>query len=191
MQSLNTEIGKYLNFNDFCTCTNTYKKYASQIDPFPSNSGSITAIKNLCEHIIDPIIDYFGEENFQLTYGFCSKDLKRYLEKKDPATNQKNGRIDPSTDQHMALETNRNGQYYCKRPGASCDFLITNVPSNQVVDWILHAHLKFDSLFYYGETRPIHISYGLEHKRAVWTFSNKGMPTKKGIENWVKLALNI
>lgn len=37
--------------------------------------------------------------------------------------------------------------------------------------------------------QPIHISYGFEHKRAIWTFTEKGMPTKKGIENWVKLAL--
>lgn len=191
MHSSNMKIGKYLTLDEFCTCTNTYKKYASQIDPFPTNSASIAAIENLCEYIIDPIIDSFGEEHFKLTYGFCSKDLKRHLEKKDPVTNQKNGRVDPNTDQHMSFEMNRNGKYYCKRPGAACDFIITNVPSNEVIDWILNTKLPFDSLFYYGAERPIHISYGSEHKRAVWTFDDKRVPTKKGIENWVQLALEI
>lgn len=191
MYNSDIKISKYLSLNYFCTCTNTYKKYASQIKPFPTNSASLTAIKNLCEHIIDPIIDYFSEEQFKLTYGFCSKDLKRFLEKKDPITNQKNGRVDPNTDQHMCFEMNRNGQYYCKRPGAACDFTITNMPSNKVIDWILDTKLPFDSLFYYGAERPIHISYGSENKRAIWTFDDKRMPTRKGIENWVKLALEI
>lgn len=181
----NTPLGKYLTLEEFCTCTQTYQKYKDKINPFPNNSEeTISAIKALNRFIIDPVIEQFGQENFLLTYGFCSSDLKKYLDKKDPVTGIKNGRVDPSRDQHMAHEVKANGKYYCDRLGAACDFLIRNVGSDRLVDWILEAKLPFDSLYYYDGDRPIHISYGLQHKRAVWTFTPTGQPTKKGIEHW-------
>jgi hypothetical protein len=183
-----TKIGKYLTLEEFCTCTNTYKKHAANIDSFPKNSETIAAIKDLNQFIIDPVIDYFGRDRFQLTYGFCSPDLKRFLEKKDPVTGIKNGRIDPARDQHMSHERNRQGNYYCKRLGAACDFAIAEFPSDSLVDWILSQKLPFDSLYFYGRDRPIHISYGLQHKRDIWTFTATGQPTKKGIQNWIELA---
>lgn len=88
-------IGKYITLKEFCTCTNTYKKYKDSIDPFPKNSETITAIQNLNRFIIDPIIDYFGRDKFKLTYGFCSPNLKRFLAKKDLETGIKNGRVIP------------------------------------------------------------------------------------------------
>lgn len=183
------QLGKYLSLEEFCTCSQTYQKYADQIDPYPKNPETITAIKALNTEIIDPIIDQFGRENFQLTYGFCSPDLKRFLNKKDPKTGIKNGRIDPSRDQHMGHEVNRNGNYYCQRLGASCDFLIINVDSEQVIDWIVQNQLLFDSIYYYGHTeegkhRPIHISYSPQNKQAIWAFTAKGTPTRKGTEKW-------
>lgn len=182
------KIGKYLDLTEFCTCTNTYRKYKDSIAPFPKNSQTITAIKELNEKTIDPIIDRFGRENFHLTYGFCSPDLKRFLEKKDPETKIKNGRIDPRRDQHMSYEINRNGKYYCDRLGAACDFIIKNCSSNTVIDWILAQRLPFDSLYFYGSDRPIHISYGRQNKRDIWTFIATGQPTKKGIQHWLELA---
>jgi hypothetical protein len=182
------KLGKYLTLEEFCTCTQTYQKYKDQIDPFPQNTDSIIAIKELNQKIIDPIINHFGREQFCLTYGFCSKDLKKFLAQKDPITGIKNGRVDPKIDQHLSYELNKNGKYFCQRLGASCDFLIKNKPSNQVIDWILEQKLPFDSLYYYGETRPIHISYGLEHKRDIWGFTSTGQPTRKNIQHWLKLA---
>ncbi|MFP4132938.1 MAG: hypothetical protein ACLFQP_01365 [Halothece sp.] len=185
------EVGKYLSLETFCTCTQTYEKYADHIDPYPRNPDSIVAIKALNTYIIDPIIDHFGYQNFQLTYGFCSPDLKRFLNKKDPKTGIKNGRIDPSRDQHMAHEINRNGNYYCSKLGAACDFLILKVKSEQVIDWIVKVKLPFDSLYYYGSSdRPIHISYSPQNKKAIWTFTAKGTPTRKGTEKWQKLIQN-
>ncbi len=175
------KLGKYLTLEDFCTCTQTYQKYATQIDPIPKNSQSINALKDLNQYIIDPVIKYFGKEKFKLTYGFCSTDLKRFLNKKDPNTGIKNGRIDPSRDQHMAHEIKQNGKYYCQRLGAACDFLIVDFDSNELVKWILKQQLPFDSLYFYGKERPIHISYGPQHKRDIWTFTPTGQPTKKGI----------
>ncbi len=134
------------------------------------------------------MIDYFGIEKFCLTYGFCSQDLKRYLDKKDPVTGEKNGRISPEKDQHMVHEVKSNGKYYCERLGASCDFFIIDVPSDKVVDWILQTRLPFDSIYFYSMYRPIHISYGPQHKRDIWTFTILRQPTRKGIEKWVELT---
>ncbi len=191
------QLGKYLTLGEFCTCTRTYRKYADQIAPYPKNlAETIPALQALSQHILDPIIDHFGKEQFQLTYGFCSTDLKRFLSQKDPETGIKNGRVDPSRDQHMAHEKNRNGKYYCDRLGAACDFRIVGLESDRLVEWILEQQLPFDSLYYYGsdsrsETlreRPIHISYAPHHRYNIWTFTDGGVPTRKGIENWVKAA---
>lgn len=185
-------IGKYLSLEEYCTCTQTYQKYADKIDPFPQNlEETIAALQNLTKFIIEPIIERFGLDNFRLTYGFCSKDLKRYLEQKDPKTGLKNGRVAPHLDQHIAHEVNKNGKYYCQRLGAACDFLISAASSHEVIDWIIAERLPFDSLYFYGSDRPIHISYGPQHKRDIWTFNINGQPTKKGIEHWVELAKQI
>lgn len=183
------KLGKYLNIADFCTCTNTYKKYADKINPWPNNIlETIPALQDLNKYILEPIIDNFGRERFKLTYGFCSSDLKKYLEKKDAITGEKNGRVAPEIDQHISYEMKKNGKYYCLRLGAACDFFIQDLPSNQLIDWILAEKLPFDSLYFYGEDKPIHISYGWQHKRDIWTFTISKQPTKKGIENWVDLA---
>jgi hypothetical protein len=60
--------------------------------------------------------------------------------------------------------------------------------SDRLVEWILEQRLPFDSLYFYGSNRPIHISYGDQHKRDIWTFTAKGTPTRKGIEDWVEAA---
>jgi hypothetical protein len=183
-------IGQYLTLEEFCTCTRTYQKCADQITPYPENlEETIPALEVLCQNILDPVIAHFGRERFQLTYGFCSKDLKRFLAQKDPETGIKNGRVDPSHDQHMAHEKNRNGKYYCDRLGAACDFRLVGLESDRLVEWILEQQLPFDSLYYYGSDRPIHISYGLQHKRDLWAFTPKGVPTKKELAylaEWLK-----
>ncbi|MBK4731979.1 hypothetical protein JJD41_19195 [Oxynema sp. CENA135] len=179
---------KYLTLETFCTCSQTYQKYRDRINPYPDNlEETLPALIALNEQILDPTIEQFGFENFQLTYGFCSKNLKRFLERKDPTTGKKNGRVAPRLDQHMACERNRNGDYYCPRLGAACDFRILNVGSDRVVDWILAARLPFDSLYFYGSDRPIHVSYSSQYKQDLWTFTATGQPTRKGIEHWVKI----
>lgn len=103
----------------------------------------------------------------------------------------------------MAHEKNRNGKYYCSRLGAAYDFRIVRVESGgdslcnstyHLVEWILEQGLPFDSLYYYGsdsrsETlreRPIHISYSLKRRHAIWAFTEGGVPTKKGIAQWLE-----
>jgi hypothetical protein len=178
-----TQLGKYLTLEEFCTCTQTYRKYADRINPYPKNlEETVPAIALLCQHIIDPVIDQFGVERFQLTYGFCSSDLKRFLNQKDPVTGLKNGRVAPSRDQHMAYEMNRNGKYYCDRLGAACDFKIVGMESDRLVEWILKSRLPFDSLYFYGGNASIHISYGNQHKQVIWMFAVSGVPMRVGVE---------
>ncbi|MGF1499015.1 MAG: hypothetical protein ACFB8W_19635 [Elainellaceae cyanobacterium] len=178
-------LGRYLTLEEFCTCSQTYRRYADQIDPLPQNpEETIPALEALCQHILDPVMDAFGRERFQLTYGFCSADLKRFLAKKDPVTGLKHGKVSPDRDQHMAHEKNRHGRYYCPRPGAACDFRILELPSDALVDWLMEGRSPFDSLYFYGAERPIHISYGPQHNRDIWTFTPTGTPTRKGTERW-------
>ena len=174
----------YLTIEEFCTCTNTYSKYKDFINPYPQNPDSIVAIESLFTHLLNPIIDHFGFENFHLTYGFSSRDLIKYLHKKDPATGLKNGRICPRVDQHAAHERDRNGNYICKHQGAACDFQIKGVSSAEVTRWIIE-NLEFDSLYFYGVNaaaptvhRPIHLSYNQNNRRAVWTFTTQNTPVK-------------
>ncbi|MBD1915384.1 MULTISPECIES: hypothetical protein [Cyanophyceae] len=179
-------LGQYLTLKEFCTCTRTYRKDADYIDPYPSNPDeTLPALEALCRCVVDPVIDEFGHDRFLLTYGFCSADLKRWLAKKDPATGKKHGIATPSLDQHMAHEVNRNGRYYCDRLGAACDFRILDLPSDALVDCIVAQRLPFDSLYFYGHDRPIHISYGPQHKRDIWGFTAKGTPTRRGTERWL------
>ncbi|MFM6779959.1 MAG: hypothetical protein ACKPKU_02330, partial [Dolichospermum sp.] len=90
MNNSNLKLGKHLTLEEFCTCTQTYHKYTQNINPYPQNLPEvIPALQDLNKFIIDPIIDYFGRDKFALTYGFCSADLKKYLQKKDPVTGQK------------------------------------------------------------------------------------------------------
>ncbi len=80
----------------------------------------------------------------------------------------------------------------------------------RLVEWILEQQLPFDSLYYYGrdsrspfraasptetlrvgeaspkDLRPIHISYSPQHRRNIWAFTDKGVPTKRGIEQWLE-----
>ena len=172
-------LGRYLSLEEFCTCTQTYRRWADSIEPFPKNlEETIPALQALCKYIIDPVIDHYGKSQFELTYGFCSSDLKRFLAKQDPVAGLKNGKSTPSVDQHMAYEKNRNDRYYCDRLGAACDFRIVDLGSDALVDWIVDQALPFDSLYYYGPSCPIHISYGPQHKRQFWAFTEQGTPTK-------------
>ncbi|MEI6371846.1 MAG: hypothetical protein WCO49_19390, partial [Nostocales cyanobacterium ELA608] len=67
MKISNLKLGKYLNLEEFCTCTQTYHKYAENINPYPQNlSEVIPALQDLNKLIIDPIIDYFGRDKFHL-----------------------------------------------------------------------------------------------------------------------------
>lgn len=99
-------------------------------------------------------MDYFG--GIELTYGFCSRELAKHIP----------GRIDPSRDQHASHELNTRGNLICKRLGAACDFIVPDKSMLEVARWIVE-NTPFDRLYYYGDDKPLHVSYGPEHNQAI------------------------
>jgi hypothetical protein len=123
----------------------------TQLPNLPKQPDSYTALYELATNVLDPVIEYFGM--IQLTYGFCSHELS----KKIPA------RIAPKLDQHCAHELNSKKNLICERLGAAVDFIIEDENMNEVAQWIIE-NTSFDRLYFYGENRPIHISYSSEPK---------------------------
>jgi hypothetical protein len=152
---------------NLCTCSNTYAKYSDLINPYPENPESVRSLEVLQFKILIPIISKFGAENFRITYGFCSKDLKKFITREKP-------RVSFEVDQHMACEVNSKGNYFCRHLGAACDFKVLGVDSKKVVSFL--RGLDFDSIYYYGSDRPIHVSWSPTPRRKVWEFTAQNTP---------------
>jgi len=179
--ALDDPCGQFLCFRDLIECGETYQGLAAEaggpadeaetqaqakaggqskrrgeagIDNRPIQPESYTALLELVEQVLDPIIDWFGM--IQLTYGFCSPALARQIP----------GRIDPKRDQHAAHERNRLGNLVCPRRGAAVDFIITDEDMREVAHWVVE-HTPFDRLYFYGADKPIHVSHGPERARQV------------------------
>ena len=147
---------KYFKYIDFIHCGETQSK--TQLINSPKDPRTISAIKELATTILDPVVNQFGE--IKLTYGFCSNDLLKQIKKRP-----KPG-IAPQLDQHAGYELNSRNTPICKRAGFACDFYAVNIDSLLLTQWIIE-HLQFDSLYYYGKNRPIHISIGPDNKGAI------------------------
>ncbi len=118
----------------------------------PGNPDSYTALLDLARFVIDLVIDYFGM--ITPTYGFCSRELVKAIP----------GRSAPKLDQHAAHELNTLKQPICPRLGAAVDFIVPDENMREVAEWIVE-HAPLDRLYFYGENRPLHVSYGPEQKR--------------------------
>lgn len=148
---INDRCSKYFTYSDLIECGDTYKKY-SNIDNIPNSNETFKAIDQLCQQILDPIQDKFGK--VVLTYGFASQNLTKIIKKN----------IYPKLDQHSGYEKNQKGEYICKRLGLACDFYMQKTKMDKVTRYIIN-NLPFDRLYYYRDDRPIHVSYGPDHKR--------------------------
>jgi DNA phosphorothioation-associated putative methyltransferase len=149
---LDEPCGSHLKYRDLVECGETWEK--TKVDNVPTSPDSYTALCDLARYILDPIIDYFGA--IRLTYGFAGPSLTRLI----PA------KIAPALDQHVSHELNAAGRPICPRGGAAVDFLVEYEDMRGVADWVA-ANTPFDRLYFYGHDRPIHVSYGAEHKREV------------------------
>jgi DNA phosphorothioation-associated putative methyltransferase len=141
---LEEACGHYLTYRDLIECGETQR--TTQLANLPKEAETYTALYELAVNVLDPIIEYYG--SIKLTYGFCSPDLARSI----------SGRIAPDLDQHSAHEKNRRGKYICERLGAAADFLVEDENMREVVGWI-SENVPFDRIYFYGDNRPIHISY--------------------------------
>ena len=147
---LSDACGRFLTYRQLIQAGETVHRLA--LENVPQQPQTFNALADLAEHILDPAIDYFGM--IKVTYGFCSAALAREIP----------GRIAPELDQHASHECKRNGTLICQRLGAACDFLVEDEDMEEVALWIA-ANTPFDRLYYYGKDRPIHVSFGPEHKR--------------------------
>nr|WP_093027865.1 DNA phosphorothioation-associated putative methyltransferase [Thiocapsa roseopersicina] len=144
--------GRFLTYRQLIECGET--QAATGLANRPEQPESYTALCDLATQILDPVIEYFGM--IRLTYGFCSAPLAKAIA----------GRIDPKRDQHAAHEVNRLGRPICPRLGAAADFLVEDENMLEVARWVV-AETPFDRLYFYGDDKPIHVSYGPEHSRQV------------------------
>jgi hypothetical protein len=149
---LDARCGRYLTYRQLIECGETQRRLA--VPNLPQQASSYTALYDLAVNILDPVIEYFGA--IELTYGFCSTELVKHI----------TGRVSPTLDQHAAHERKRSGAAICNRLGAAVDFLVRDENMRDVSDWIIST-LPFDRLYFYGESSPVHVSFGPENKREV------------------------
>ncbi|GAB4271279.1 MAG: hypothetical protein Kow0065_20910 [Methylomicrobium sp.] len=168
MPDLDTLCGGYLTYRQLIECGETQQ--ATAIANLPKQPDSYTALYDLAVYVLDPVIEYFGM--IRLTYGFCSHELGKHIKK----------RVAPKLDQHAAHELNTKKNLICSRLGAAVDFIVDDENMREVADWIVE-NTPYDRLYFYGEDRPIHVSYGPEHKREyidmLTTESGKQVPRKR------------
>ncbi|SEQ14072.1 DNA phosphorothioation-associated putative methyltransferase [Ectothiorhodospira magna] len=153
---LDDACGRFLRFRDFIECGETWQKLSAEagFDNQPRRIESWNALNDLAEHVLDPIIEWFGM--IHLTYAFSSPQLTKHI----PA------RVDAKRDQHAACEQNRRGKLICERGGAAVDFIISDEDMRDVAHWVA-TNTPFDRLYFYDADKPIHVSYGPEHNRQV------------------------
>lgn len=145
--SLDEPCGQHYTFRQLIECGETWHR--TRVDNVPQSADTYNALLELAKNILDPVIDYFG--GIKLTYGFASPELTALI-----------GRdIAPKLDQHAACETSSRGATICPRRGAAVDFLVEYEDMREVADWIA-ANCPFDRIYYYGNDRPLHVSYGPE-----------------------------
>jgi DNA phosphorothioation-associated putative methyltransferase len=164
--------GRYLTYRQLIECGETQQ--SSGLPNCPKQPDSYTALYDLAIHILDPVIDYFGM--IELTYGFCSHELGKLIKK----------RVAPKLDQHAAHELNTKNNPICLRFGAAVDFIVEDENMREVANWVAE-NTQFDRLYFYGEDRPIHVSYGPEKKGEyidlVITDSGRQIPRKWNLPN--------
>jgi DNA phosphorothioation-associated putative methyltransferase len=153
LPNLDDPCGRFFTYRQLIQCGETQARL--KLGNQPEQGETYTALHDLATWIIDPAVEYFG--SIELTYGFCSQALASEI----------HGRIAPALDQHAAHELKKSGGLICSRKGAAVDFLVRDEDMRGVADWVI-ANLPFDRLYYYGPTRPLHVSYGPENARKAY-----------------------
>jgi DNA phosphorothioation-associated putative methyltransferase len=159
--SLDSACGMYFTYRDFIECGETQTR--TKFPNIPLEPDTYTALYELAIHVLDPTVDYFGR--IKLTYGFCSAALAKKINKG----------VAPHLDQHASHEVNRLAKPICSRLGAACDFIVEDENMEEVANWVA-ANTPFDRIYFYGNDRPIHVSYSTNPTRQII----KMMETKTG-----------
>lgn len=162
MMNISTFCSRHFTYEALFHCGETWQQYKMQNIPIQHRSWS--AFAALANHVLDPLADQFGIPT--LTFGFCGPLLvQKIKERLSPG-------IAPQLDQHSSCEVNQNGQLICKRMGASVDLIYPSKSSLEIAKWLI-VNTPFDRIYFYGDSRALHVSYGPEHKRQVVLISTK------------------
>ena len=152
LPSIDELCGRHFRYRELLHCSNTWK--ATKVVNLPVQLKTYRAMEALCEHVLDPVFDEFGQ--LKLTHGFCSKTLEREIR----------GGIAPKLDQHAGYELSKSGNVICPRGGFAADFVLDRPGSLSVAKWIVQF-ADFDRLYFYGDNRPIHVSVGPDNARDI------------------------
>tara|TARA_B100001059_G_C17710043_1_gene514944 strand:- start:85 stop:630 length:546 start_codon:yes stop_codon:yes gene_type:complete len=139
----NQLCSKYFKYIDFIQASDTQKKV--NLDNVPKQEKTFKNIEYLAKKILDPVFEEFGP--IEITYGFCSHNLQKHIKRN----------VAPKLDQHAGSELNSRGNLICQREGFAVDFKIKNINSTIVSEFVIRK-TNFDRLYFYGNTRPIHVS---------------------------------
>ena len=165
LPDLDEMCSEHLCYRDFVECSQTWRSINSQTDEslspkvvsnIPQQLGTYQAIAQLSQELLEPIISEFGD--IGLTYGFACPQLTRHI---------KRG-IAPKLDQHAGCELRRDGNLVCPRKGMAVDFMSNSTSSLELAHWIVE-HLPFDALYFYGDSRPVHIAWGESPSKRIYT----------------------
>ena len=142
-KDLNDKCSQHFCWLDLINCGETMA--SSDISNIPESDETWVALSNLARCVLDPIVDNFGP--IQLTYCFASPRLSSQIERS----------IAPRRDQHASHEKLANGKPVCKLGGAAVDFMARDCSSAKTASFTVE-HLPFDALYFYGSSRPVHVS---------------------------------
>jgi hypothetical protein len=168
---------------------NWYKsRHPFNISNTPQSEETIRSLEKLVAEVLIPVGNKFGP--LQITYGFTSAELTKYIAKNSPAGTA------PKLDQHASCEVNSKNNHYCERYGAACDFVVDSNKNimHLVAEWI-NDNLSFDRIYFYGTDRPIHISVGPDNSKFIQMMgtssTGKRVPMRNGsnikfLELWDK-----
>ncbi len=171
LPSINEACGRYFKYSDLLHCSDTWQ--STNVLNLPVQHKTYQAMESLCQVILEPVVDEFGP--IKLTHGFCSKALERKIQ----------GRITPRLDQHAGYELSKTGCLICPRGGFAADFVVQGVGSLSVAKWIA-KNTAFDRLYFYGDSRPIHVSAGPDNLRLVCV-----MRTISGTKNRIPRVVKV
>lgn len=145
--ALDSRASRYFSWRQLVHAGETWHALAERgIAPanVPQEQQSWDDYAALAARVLDPLWEAFG--SVQITYGFSSWDLSRQIK----------GRCCPGLDQHAASEQ-RLGKRICPRQGAAVDVQVAEVSSESLLTVV--RKLAFDRAYYYGPSRPLHVSY--------------------------------
>jgi hypothetical protein len=150
MVQLSETCSAHFRYRDLVACGETWARlFANAVEVpaefLPAQPETWAALEAIATQILDPLVAEFG--SLTLTYGFAAQALTRHI----PA------RIAPQLDQHASFELNSKGKRICERGGAAVDLHVPGAHASQVVAQL--RRLPFDRVYFYGDDRPIHVSW--------------------------------